>query len=401
MNRRQLLMLPGAAYLARKGWAAGDAVPQESGASQGDGVLPDKLLLKDYRPKSIYKIPVTEVKKSKFPCWDLHHHARLKTQEDVEKQLRLMDAVNMEKTVAFTGVTGAEFDTAYKLYSKYPDRFDVYCHLNMKGCGDPGFTTEATVKELERCHSVGAKGLGEIHDKGVGIGGSPETPAGPGPNGQMRPARPRTLGLHPDDPRMDALWEKCAELGMPVNLHMSDPYWSYLPQDKHNDGLMNGFSWRLDDKPGLMGHNELIQSFERTVKKHPKTVFIASHLLNLDYDLNRLGQIFQANPNVYADYSARFCETATIPRFVNQFLRKWAHRIVYGTDMPVTQAMFSTTFRILESNDEHFYEQDQYFNYNYHWPMHGFGLPDDILRKVYRDSAIAAVKQAKSSARSS
>ncbi len=31
--------------------------------------------------------------------------------------------------------------------------------------------------------------------------------------------------------------------------------------------------------------------------------------------------------------------------------------------------------------------------------MHGFGLPDDVLRKVYRDSALAAFKLAQSSAR--
>ena len=224
MNRRQLLTLPGAAFLMRIGWVKGDAMPQQPGA--GEGVLPDKLLLKDYRPKSIYKIPVTEIKKSKFPCMDLHHHGRAKTEQELDTQLKLMDAVGMERTVVFTGVTGEAFDAAYKLYSKHPDRFDIWCHINMKGSDQPAFTTAATVKELERCHSVGAKGLGEIHDKGTGIGGAVETPAGPGPNGQMRPARPRVMGLHPDDPRMDAVWEKCAELGMPVNLHMSDPYWS-------------------------------------------------------------------------------------------------------------------------------------------------------------------------------
>ena len=57
--------------------------------------------------------------------------------------------------------------------------------------------------------------------------------------------------------------------------------------------------------------------------------------------------------------------------------------------MPYTQPMFSTTFRIMESLDEHFYAQDVYFNFNYHWPLHGFGLPEDILRKMYRESALS------------
>ena len=52
----------------------------------------------------------------------------------------------------------------------------------------------------------------------------------------------------------------------------------------------------------MLGHDELIESLERAVKKHPKTIFIACHLDNLDYDLTRLGQMFDRNPNLYARY---------------------------------------------------------------------------------------------------
>jgi predicted TIM-barrel fold metal-dependent hydrolase len=198
---------------------------------------------------------------------------------------------------------------------------------------------------------------------------------------------------------MDPIWQKCTELGLPVNLHISDPYWSYLPQDKHNDGLMNGFSWRLDDKPGIMGHDDLIKSLDATLKRHPNTVFIACHLANLDYDLARLSQMLDGSPNLFVDISARFAETAAIPRFAAQFIKNHANRVTYGTDMPYTQQIFSTTFRVMESFDEHFYEQDLFFNFNYHWPMHGFGLTDDVLKKVYRETALGAFRQARSTAR--
>jgi hypothetical protein len=62
---------------------------------------------------------------------------------------------------------------------------------------------------------------------------------------------------NPDAPQLDAISEKCADPGMPVNLHVFDPYWSYLPQNRFNDGLMNGYSWRMDNKPGIMGQHEL------------------------------------------------------------------------------------------------------------------------------------------------
>lgn len=96
-------------------------------------------------------------------------------------------------------------------------------------------------------------------------------------------------GLHADDPRMDALWDKCSQLGMLVNVHVSDPIWSYEAMDNTNDGLMNGYTWTIKLVPGVLGHNRLIESLERTAKKHPKTIFSACHLANLDYDLTRLG----------------------------------------------------------------------------------------------------------------
>ena len=52
--------------------------------------------------------------------------------------------------------------------------------------------------------------------------------------------------------------------------------------------------------------------------------------------------------------------------------------------------MFSITFRMLESLDEHFYETDQF---NYHWAMNGFGLPDSVLKKVYRENALKLLRK--------
>jgi uncharacterized protein len=58
--------------------------------------------------------------------------------------------------------------------------------------------------------------------------------------------------MHPDNPRMDALWEKCGELGLPVSLHVADPIWMYQKMDRHNDGLMNAYYWRLDNQQGIV-----------------------------------------------------------------------------------------------------------------------------------------------------
>jgi predicted TIM-barrel fold metal-dependent hydrolase len=168
--------------------------------------------------------------------------------------------------------------------------------------------------------------------------------------------------------------------------------------DSTNDGLMNGWSWRIVLEPGTYDHNQVINSLENAVKKHPKTLFIACHLCNLDYDLTRLGEMLDRNPNFYADISARFAETATIPRAAHRFLTKYSDRIVYGTDVTYNESFFGTTFRILETEDEHFYMRGKVetanFNFNYHWPLNGFGLPDDVLKKIYYDNMVNIMARA-------
>lgn len=388
MNRRRWMMLSGAAA------TLGPAPAQTPAPAAGAPATPDKILLQDYRPRSIYKIPKSDLKKAKYPIVDVHCHGA-RPVEQLGEWVKHMDAVGMEKAVIFTGANAGErFAEVRKIYSKYPGRFDLWCGFDMSGADQPGFGANA-VKALEDCHKLGASGVGEVSDKGWGFvsrgtGGR----SGAATTGGRSAAA--TTGPHADDARMDALWDKCAQLGMPINIHVTDPIWSYQPMDHTNDGLMNGYTWRIDDtQPGILGHNALIESLERACQKHRKTVFIACHLINLEYDLTRLGQIFDRHPNLYADISARFAEVAPIPRFVNQFLRKYPDRVLYGTDMPFTQRMFSTTFRVLESSDEHFYERDLYFNFDYHWPMQGLGLPDALLKKIYRDNALKAFKQAR------
>jgi uncharacterized protein len=343
------------------------AVPHAAAPASTKATLPQTLLLKDYRPTSIYKIPVTEIAKAKFPVIDMHSHPYAKTPAAIDEWVRNMDEVGVEKTIILTMTTGAEFDEIHRKYSKHPERFEMWCGFDFTGYDKPGFGP-AAVKDLERCKQAGARGVGEIHDKGKGlVSGKSKAP-----------------GMHPDDPRMDSLIEKCGELGMPISLHVADPIWMYQKMDQHNDGLMNAFEWRLDNQPNIVGLSGMVDILERTAARHRNTTFIACHFANLDYDLARLGEVLERNPNLYADISARYAETAPIPRFAAQFYEKHADRLVYGTDMGVDQAMYRVTFRILESLDEHFYEIEQF---SYHWSLNGFGLNDAILKQVYHDNA--------------
>jgi uncharacterized protein len=375
LNRRSFLKYANLAGLAATfpsasalGLASNESKSPSPNASASKKTgSPETILLKDYRPKSIYKIPVTEIPKAKYPVIDMHSHPYAKTAAEIDEWVRNMDEVGVEKTIILTKATGAEFDEILRKYAKYPERFEMWCGFDLAGYNQSGFGP-AAIKELDRCKQAGARGVGEIHDKGKGlVAGNSKAP-----------------GMHPDDPRMDSLWEKCGELGMPISLHVADPIWMYQKMDRYNDGLMNAYEWRLDNQPNIVDLSGMIDILEHTLQRHRNTTFVACHFANLDYDLGRLGEVLDRNPNLYADISARYAETAPIPRFAAAFYEKHAARLVYGTDMGFDKPMYRVTFRILESLDEHFYESEQF---SYHWSLNGFGLSDAILKQVYRDNA--------------
>ena len=93
---------------------------------------PEQILLKDYRPKSIYKIPVTEVEKAKYPIIDMHSHPYAKTPEQIAEWVATMDEVGVEKTIILTAAVGGEFDAIHRQYAKYPERFEMWCGFDLR-----------------------------------------------------------------------------------------------------------------------------------------------------------------------------------------------------------------------------------------------------------------------------
>lgn len=334
----------------------------------------NNILLKNYKPVSIYKTPTANIQRASFPVIDMHSHDYVSTQKDIDDLVKLMDRMNIQKTMILTYSTGKGFDSAVEKYSKYPDRFELWCGFDYTGYGTEGWQKHA-VEELERCYKKGAKGVGELGDKGEGEMYSKPTPG---------------KGLHIDDTQMKPLLEKCAELHMPISIHVAEDEWMYETPDSTNDGMMNAATWHVDmNKPNKLGHDALQKSLENAVRENPKTIFIACHLLNACSNLQVLGDMLDKYPNLYADIAARYGEIAPVPRYAAAFITKYQDRLVYGTDNSPEEHMYLTTFRILETADEHFYEQD---TFNYHWALYGLNLPKEVLEKLYHKNAEKIMK---------
>jgi len=329
------------------------------------------LKLKNFRPRSIYKNQKTEIARAKYPAIDVHAHDN--PASNIQQLLKLMEEKGIEKQIILSYSTGPRFDSILARYAPYKDRFEVWCGFDYSSLNQPDWPKQA-IAELERCYKKGARGVGELGDKGLGEFYSKPVPG---------------WGLHIDDPRMQPLLKKCGELKMPINVHVAEDEWMYLPADSTNDGLMNAAKWKVDmSKPGILDHDQLIQTLENAVRNNPKTTFIACHLANCCSDLSKLARLLDKYPNLYADLAARFAEFSPVPRYTSAFMEKYQDRLVFGSDtdgseLPYEKDLYEISFRILETTDEHFYK----FNlFSYHWPLYGLALSDKALKKIYGEN---------------
>jgi len=334
------------------------------GVSAGPGPM-DTILLKDYAPRSSVVTRETFVPKAKYPVIDCHVHVVGRTPAQVAEWVRTMDEVGMETSIVLTGATGAAFDALVDSLPKaYPGRFLLYCGMVGTDIDKPDYSDRA-VAELVRCHNKGARGVGELSDKGSGL--------------TRDTAQPRDKRLHPDDPRLDAFWEKCAELKMPVNLHIADHPSCWTPLDVYQERTPDYQHFNQFGKD-VSSYDELITIRNRTLERHPKTIFIACHLGNQGNDLEKLSLAMDKYPNLYLDTSARDYEMGRTPRTSAKFLTKYQNRIVFGTDQSREKSMYQIHWRLFETADE-------YIVGRVWWRYYGLELPAPVLESLYRGTA--------------
>ena len=60
-----------------------------------------QLKLKDFRPVSIYHVPVTIINKAKFPVIDMHAHVFARSDEELAQWVKTMDRAGIELSVSW------------------------------------------------------------------------------------------------------------------------------------------------------------------------------------------------------------------------------------------------------------------------------------------------------------
>jgi predicted TIM-barrel fold metal-dependent hydrolase len=252
----------------------------------------------------------------------------------------------------------------------------------------PGFG-HRTAEEFERKVEAGAAGLKIFKELGL----------------RHTDADSRLIPV--DDPRLDPLWAKAGELGVPVLIHTADPVAFFQPLDEHNERweeLQRHPDWHFGAGE-FPDHDSLLAGRNRVLERHPGTIFLGAHLGNYPEDLNYVDACLDRYPNLHVDTSARIGEIGRHPaRKVRDFFLKHQDRIIFGSDLihgwdafqPPGRDERSALSRFYQAHWPFFETEEAAIEYP-HFPLQGawkvdaIGLPDTILEKLYFRNALRLI----------
>jgi predicted TIM-barrel fold metal-dependent hydrolase len=362
-----LTALAGATAAQDKG-----AAPQIGYKSAQDAEQKKTLLLRDYKPQSMLRVPAHTVEKAKFYVVDVHNHVNdaqgIEEHMSPSRVVQIMDATNVRTVIILTGKWGDKLQRVIdEMQKPYPGRFIVFTQIDWGKIDDPDFSQEM-VHQLDDAVARGARGLKILKDLGLGVRDK---------SGKL---------ITPDDARLDPIFEECGRLGIPVSIHTGDPEAFFHPIDGSNERyeeLIEHPDWSFygSDYPSL---EQVLEARNRTFSKHPKTTFVSLHM-GWPENLPWVARMLNEHPNVLVEFGAREAELGRQPREASEFFLKYQDRIMFGTDNGMEEEMYRNLFRWLETPDEYF----DYWGYpaQGRWKIYGLGLPDAVLEKIYHGNA--------------
>jgi len=342
-----------------------------AGCAQGQTGNGAHMDFEKYEPVSTLKVPEHPVSRARYPFIDVHNHQWNLASQDLDALVKQMDALHMQVMVNLSGGNGSRLkNMTDHIQAHAPDRFVVFANIDFDGIGRPGWTAQA-VQQLQEDVRNGAAGLKVFKNLGLSVKDN---------TGKRVPI---------DDPRLDAIWEQCAVLKIPVLIHAADPAPFWQPMDEHNERWLELATHprrrRGPDNPAPW--EQIIEEQHRMFKKHPRTTFINAHFGWYANDLAQLSDLMEEIPNMYVEFGAVIAELGRQPRMARQFFEKYQDRILFGKDSWVPSE-YATYFRVLETADEYFPYHKKYHAF---WRLYGMDLPNEILKKIYYKNALKII----------
>lgn len=330
--------------------------------------------IREYRPRSTLVVPQHPVPRAKFPVVDIHGHPpNLTGPDNVNVVGDSMSPLNLQVMVSANSTSGDWLRTSLDAIraSRYSQRMVVFTGLDLRNVG-PG-SGQRIARQLADDVKAGAVGVGEI-SKSLGL--------------TLRKTDGTRLKV--DDPELAHVWEKAADLNIPVFIHVADPSEFFQPLDYKNERWLELALYpdrRYQDRSRFPSFEELMAERDRLFARHPRTTWILAHLGWHAQDLARLGRLFDQHPRLYSEVGAVLYDLGRQPRTAHEFFVKYQDRLLFGKDSYQPDE-YPYYWRVFETNDEYF---DYYRDYHAFWKLYGMGLPAPVLRKLYYQNALRVV----------
>lgn len=227
------------------------------------------------------------------------------------------------------------------LAEKHSDRFFWFGNVDPRAVGNHG---SAPLSDLILAYKeMGAKGIGEV-----------------------------TASIYMDDPRADNLFGCCAELDMPVTIHVSIEPDSYGIADDLGLPRLEKILKKYP-KLKLLGHSQVFWSeISADNNEEIRNTYPTGKVTE-----GRVAQLMREYENLYCDLSAGSGANAFLrdPEYAVQFINEFSDRMLYGCDLCSLQSTFPYNFcnffdKLLDEG----------------------AITADSYRKIFRDNAVNLLK---------
>ncbi|MDD4362872.1 MAG: amidohydrolase family protein [Atribacterota bacterium] len=343
-----------------------------------------EIKLTSFLPKTRLEVKETLIEKPKFPFIDGHSHLQLLGKKwfenPIEKMLEMMDFYGLKAVVDLDGLKNDEVlqSNIHHYKENAPDRFYHMAGIEwaqwpVKGNSFGEWAAESVEKKIK----IGASGIKIWKNLGLHI----------------KDEKQELVKV--DDYRLDPIFEKAAQLQIPVYMHIADPVAFFDPVDEYNE------RWEeLSLRPDRSFHGKQFPSFQKIInqfanliRRHKNTIFVGCHVAGYAENLSWVSSLLDECPNLFIDISGRIGELGRQPYTSRRFFLKQQDRIIFGTDRMPEIEWYKIYARFLETDDEYFNYFTTYPPRQGRWFIYGLNLPDSVLKKVYTENVLKIFKK--------
>ena len=271
---------------------------------------------------------------------------------------------------------------AHALVAAHPERVAFAAAFSMQGWDEPGWRQQV-IQELGAEFEQGAVAVKVW--KNIGM--------------EFRDAKGQLVMI--DDPKFDPVFDFIRKRNKVLIGHQGEPRNCWLPvadMSVNNDKeyFREHPQYHMLLHPEMPTYEEQMAARDRMLDRNPQIKFMGAHMASLEWSVDRLAAFLDRYPNTVVDLAARMGQVEFQSNQdrdkVRRFFIRYQDRLLYGTD--TAQNAEDKSGELRQEAHENWLRDWRYLNTEQSFkvpeldaPVHGLGLPKDVIRKIYSTNA--------------